>query len=241
MFRSSKVPTSLPVLLYILYVYRKRRGIVLLEFISSTPKCNFFCTDLVNGEVFSVQQLSSMWWRHLFLWPRRKHSLSPKSHYVNIGMHIVCAMAQAHSRRNFMAEARIQFRTIACEIYGGQSGTAIGFSLNTSGFSCQWHVNSAPCLSSSTCGSYQGKRAKPGNLPRKYRKSRSFGENYFSLVLRRSTCTVLVMSEFNQNRNVWTNISKNSKYEFSRKFLYGSSIMPCRTDGRADGRMGRQT
>jgi hypothetical protein len=67
------------------------------------------------------------------------------------------AMAQAVSHRTYMAEAGIRFRAIACEIYGGQSGIAIGFSFNTSVLPCQWHVNNAPCLSSSTCGSYQGK------------------------------------------------------------------------------------
>ena len=71
-FRSSNVPTFRLVLPYILYFYRKGQGIVLLEFISSTAKFHFFCTDLVNGEVFSVQHLSSMWWRHLFLWPRKE-------------------------------------------------------------------------------------------------------------------------------------------------------------------------
>ena len=100
-------------------------------------KGNFFRTDLVNGDVFSVEQLSGMWWRHLFLWPPREHSLSPKSHYLNIGMHTDRTMAQAVSHRTFMAEAGIRFRAIPCEIYGGQSGTAVEVSLNTSVFPCQ--------------------------------------------------------------------------------------------------------
>ena len=83
-FRSSKVPTFRMVLPYILQFYSKRRGFVLPEFISSTAKCHFFCADLVNGEMFSVQHLSGMWWRHLFRWPRSEHSLSQKNHYVNI-------------------------------------------------------------------------------------------------------------------------------------------------------------
>jgi hypothetical protein len=52
-------------------------------------------------------------------------------------MHTDCAMAQAVSNRTYMAETGIRFRAVPCENYGGQSGTAIEFSLNTSGFPCQ--------------------------------------------------------------------------------------------------------
>jgi hypothetical protein len=93
----------------------------------------------------------------------KRKNLSPENHYVNIGMYTECAMAQAVSNRNYMAETGIRFRAILCEIYGGQSGTAIGFSFNTSGFPCQWHFNNAPRLYSTTCAPYQGKPAKPGN------------------------------------------------------------------------------
>ena len=129
--------------------------------------------------------------------------------------------------------AGIQFRAISCEIYGGQSGTAVGIFLNTSVFPCQWHFNHAPCLSSSTCGSYHGKRAKSGNLPRKYRKSRSVGENYSCLVLRRSTCKVLFMSEFSQNRNVWTNFSQSPNKGFQDNSCVGVALYHAgRTDGQ---------
>ena len=133
-FRSSNVPSP-DWFCFILFFYRKHRGIVILKFISSTARCHFFRTDLVNDEVFSVQHLSGMWWRHLFLWPQWEHSLSPKSLYVNIGMHTDCDMVQAVNHRTFMAEAGIRLGAIACEIYGGHSGTAIGVSLNTSGIS----------------------------------------------------------------------------------------------------------
>jgi hypothetical protein len=43
-------------------------------------------------------------------------------------------MAQAFIRRPFIAEARVQSQASPCEIHGGQNGTGIGFSPNTSDF-----------------------------------------------------------------------------------------------------------
>jgi hypothetical protein len=41
-------------------------------------------------------------------------------------------MAQAVSRRSVTAEARVHARGSSCEFCGGQSGTGIGFSQNSS-------------------------------------------------------------------------------------------------------------
>jgi hypothetical protein len=49
------------------------------------------------------------------------------------------AMAQAVSRRPFAAEARVLALANPCGIYGGESGTGIGFSPSYSGFPCKYH------------------------------------------------------------------------------------------------------
>jgi hypothetical protein len=53
-------------------------------------------------------------------------------------------MAQAVSRRPLIAGARVRSRVSLCGLCGGQSGTGIGFSPNTSVFPCQFHFTGAP-------------------------------------------------------------------------------------------------
>jgi hypothetical protein len=43
------------------------------------------------------------------------------------------------------AETRSLSQANPCKILGGQSGTGTGFSLSTSGFSCQYHSTSGMC------------------------------------------------------------------------------------------------
>jgi hypothetical protein len=63
-------------------------------------------------------------------------------------------MAQAASRRSLTAEARFRSRVSPCRVCGGQSGTGIGFSPNTSVFLCQFNSTGAPL---------NGKRKKKEN------------------------------------------------------------------------------
>jgi hypothetical protein len=81
-------------------------------------------------------------------------------------------VAQAVSRRPLTAEARVRFQASQCEMCGGQSVTATGFSPSTSVFPCQYDSTNAPYSSSSTYCSYEDKRAKPWNIP----KSNGFSE-----------------------------------------------------------------
>jgi len=53
-------------------------------------------------------------------------------------------MSWAVSRRHLKAEAWVRSQFNPCEICGGQSDTATGFSPSTSDFSCQYHSTNAP-------------------------------------------------------------------------------------------------
>jgi hypothetical protein len=77
------------------------------------------------------------------------------------------AMAQAVSRRPFVALARVRSQVSLCQICGGLSGTGTRFSRGISVSRSQYHSTDAAYSSSSTCRSYQKhKRAKHGNLPK---------------------------------------------------------------------------
>jgi hypothetical protein len=65
-------------------------------------------------------------------------------------------MAQAVSRRTFIAEARVRSRVSPCGIFGGQIGTGTVFSSNISVFPCQFHFTSVPL---------------PGKIKKNYRLS----------------------------------------------------------------------
>jgi hypothetical protein len=52
-------------------------------------------------------------------------------------------MAQAVSRWPLTAEAWVDVRVCPCEICGGKSGTGIGFSPSSLGFSSQYHYTVA--------------------------------------------------------------------------------------------------
>jgi hypothetical protein len=49
------------------------------------------------------------------------------------------AMIQVVSHRPLTAEVWVRFRVIPCGIYGGRSGTGVGFSPSSSDFSYQYH------------------------------------------------------------------------------------------------------
>jgi hypothetical protein len=86
-------------------------------------------------------------------------------------------MAQAVIRRSLTTEAWVRSQVSACDICGGQSGTGSGFSPSTSIFHCQYYSTKATNSSSSTCCSYQDKRAKPGNTAKKLRFFKKSGSN----------------------------------------------------------------
>ena len=54
------------------------------------------------------------------------------------------ALTQAVSRRSFVAEAWVQSQASPCRVWGGQSGTATGFTPSTFIFPSQYHFTDAP-------------------------------------------------------------------------------------------------
>lgn len=73
-------------------------------------------------------------------------------------------------------EARIRSQASPREIRGWNSGSVTSSSPSTSVFPCQCHsINSAHSYSTTCCCYHKNKRAKPGNLPKKKKKTCSFG------------------------------------------------------------------
>jgi hypothetical protein len=71
-------------------------------------------------------------------------------------------MAQEFSLRPVTAEAQVRSQVSLCEIYGGQSDSATGFSSGCPVFPCHYYSTNAPQSTSCTCCRYQkDKRVKP--------------------------------------------------------------------------------
>jgi len=106
--------------------------------------------------------------KQLFLSCATVTGLTVVSHYVLCEVRtVVRVMPQAASRLPLAEEVRVRSQVSLCEVCGGQSGTTPGFSSSTSVFPRLNHFANAPYSSSLTHCSYQDKRAKRGNLPKK--------------------------------------------------------------------------
>jgi len=77
-------------------------------------------------------------------------------------------------------KARVRSLASPYDIYGGQSGSGIGLSPNTSVLSCSYHLSNAV---HARCPRQKDKRMKPGNLP----NSNALSEIKDHLI--ESTCT----------------------------------------------------
>ena len=65
------------------------------------------------------------------------------------------ALPQAVSRQCLTEDVSVQSVASPCEICGGQSGIATGFSPSAPVFSCQYHAINAPYSSSPSYSQYQ--------------------------------------------------------------------------------------
>jgi hypothetical protein len=76
------------------------------------------------------------------------------------------AIAQSVSCRPLNMETRVRFLASLCEICGGQSGIASGFSLSILVLPYHFRFTNSAYSPPSACFSYRkDKLAKPGNLP----------------------------------------------------------------------------
>jgi hypothetical protein len=104
---------------------------------NTAPRGNAFLQEHCDFIPFStIQHTWRPWQGAVTIWfnvftEDRKNSMK----YSTSGR----AMAQAVNRRPLTAESRLHARVNPCGICGGQSGTATGFSLSSSVFSCQYH------------------------------------------------------------------------------------------------------